>query len=134
MPGGRPSKLTTTTKRRILKALRQGSSQARAAAYGGISEDCFYNWMRKGEAAKSGEYLKFYEEVKKAREDAYQDHVANIKLASSNHWQASAWYLERRHPDEFGRHRAEGGEGHRVSEVVVKYVDKITKGDGDDNK
>lgn len=127
---GRPSKLTTTVKRRILKALRIGSSQARAAAYGGIDESQFYMWMKKGEAAKSGEYHDFYKEVKKAKEEAYQDHVANIKLASSNHWQASAWWLERRHPKEFGKNRQEGGEGQRVSEVVVKYIDQAAKATG----
>ena len=42
--------------------------------------------------------------VKKAEEKAKAYHLQQIRKASENgSWQASAWYLERKHPQEWGR-------------------------------
>jgi len=48
--------------------------------------------------------LAFLAAVKKAEADAIVRHVANIaKAAQDGQWQASAWWLERRYPAEYGR-------------------------------
>ena len=48
--------------------------------------------------------MEFLESVKKAEEKAKAYHLQQIRKASENgSWQASAWYLERKHPNEWGK-------------------------------
>ncbi|MDM7920622.1 MAG: hypothetical protein QUS12_15895, partial [Methanosarcina sp.] len=75
-----------------------------AAVAAGIDEKTFYNWMRKGEELKSGIYFQFFQYIKECQAKAVELHLKLItKAANEGSWQASAWILERRHPEEFGR-------------------------------
>ena len=85
-----------------------------SALIGGISESTLYDWIEKGEALHGVDeselsesqklYVEFAEEVKKAKALSVSDAVTVINTASSNSWQAAAWMLERRCPEDFGRH------------------------------
>ena len=93
---GRPSKRTPEREARLLSALSAGNTRLHACRYAGISDETFANWQRR--------YLDFLDAVKKAEADAIVRHVANIaKAAQDGQWQASAWWLERRYPAEYGR-------------------------------
>jgi len=93
---GRPSKYTPERVKRITDALAAGNSRKAAAAYGGISDDALGSWMRR--------YADFADAVKSAEAQAEVAHVANIAQASRDgSWQASAWWLERRRHQEWGR-------------------------------
>ncbi|HYW87230.1 MAG TPA: hypothetical protein VFB50_05645 [Chloroflexota bacterium] len=93
---GRPSKRTPEVERRLLDALRAGNTRPHAARYAGIHEDTIVNWMRRSSA--------FSAAVEKAEADAITRHVANIaKAANDGQWTASAWWLERRYPNDYGR-------------------------------
>jgi hypothetical protein len=79
-----------------LDALRLGATRRAAAAAGGFARQTFY------EMIKDPTLLT---EVEKAEAEAEFTHVSNIARASIDpkNWTASAWWLERRHPDDFGR-------------------------------
>jgi transposase len=95
-PRGRPSKYTPERVKRITDALAAGNSRKAAAAYGGITDDTLNAWVRN--------YSDFSDAVKSAEAQAEVGHVANIaQAARSGTWQASAWWLERRRRDEWGR-------------------------------
>jgi len=110
------SKRTPETRERILELLRAGNYHKEAYGAAGISADTFYEWMR--------DDAEFSEAVQKAESDAVAFHVQQILNASVNGaWQASAWYLERKNPDRFGRQdrRPEGAD---KTEVVIKWADE----------
>lgn len=100
---GRPSKLTPETQTRIVQAIRVGATYELAAQFGGIAYNTFNEWMKKGEDAKAGRYRDFYEAVKEAEGDAAIKWLAVIDKAAADSWQAAAWKLERRYPNEYGR-------------------------------
>lgn len=89
----------------LLDRIRAGTPIRQACASVGLSKDTFYDWMRKGEAAASGQHKEFYEAVEKAKADAVIESVLIIRKAAKENWQAAAWFLERCHPDEFSRDR-----------------------------
>lgn len=100
---GRPSKLTPETQAHIVQAIEVGATYELAAQYGGVAYNTFNEWMKKGDAAKSGRYREFYEAVKSAEGKAAIKWLALIDKAATDTWQAAAWKLERRYPNTFGR-------------------------------
>jgi transposase len=93
---GRPTKRTPETEKRLLDALRAGNTRRASCAYAGISDETFANWCKR--------FLEFLEAVEKAEADAEVRHVANIaKAAGEGVWTASAWWLERRRPKDWGK-------------------------------
>jgi hypothetical protein len=106
---GRPKGTTkiNLVKPALLKLLRSGVPVIHACAAVGIPEQTFYGWIRQGKKATKGQYFDFYNDVQKAKADAVTRNVALIqKAAQDGTWQASAWYLERCHPNEFGKQEA----------------------------
>tara|TARA_Y100000114_G_scaffold147662_1_gene159714 strand:+ start:1651 stop:2037 length:387 start_codon:yes stop_codon:yes gene_type:complete len=98
----RRTKLTPDTKEDVVKALRAGNSRRDSALYAGISEQTFYSWMKRG---RDGEplYAEFLEAVEKAEAQSVVRNVAIIQRAAEDTWQAAAWWLERKRPDDWGR-------------------------------
>jgi len=92
---GRNTKYTPDRVKRIVKAIADGNTHKVACALGGIHPDTFYTWIK--------EYPEFSDTVKKAEAEAESFHVDRIKLHSFRNWQASAWMLERRNPEEWGK-------------------------------
>jgi hypothetical protein len=123
MPAGRPTKYTPERVKRILDAVKLGVAYIDAASYAGISRETFNEWRK--------QYPDFSDAVEEAAGQAVVANMAKIqKAASEGSWQASAWILERRHPDRYGRTRVEltGAEGGPVAVaanvvVVPKMVD-----------
>lgn len=104
------TKFGPETCKEIIEGIKQGYPQKTAAALAGVSESTFYDWLKRGEDAKrKTKYSEFLESVKKAREHSKAHHLGVIRKAGEGddknrpQWQASAWYLERMFPDEFGR-------------------------------
>lgn len=99
----RKTKLNNKIKDLIIEAIADGNTNDVAAKLAGISPATFYNWMAKGRAAEKGIYRNFVDEVETAEARAIADAVKEIKKASRDYWQASAWYLERKDPANWGR-------------------------------
>ncbi len=92
---GRPTKFTPITREAILQALRLGNTRTCAAEAAGIDHGTLSHWTAR--------YPEFLTEVKKAEAEAQQRAVKVIVDAAPTSWQAAAWLLERRHPNEWGK-------------------------------
>lgn len=91
----------------LIKLLKSGVPVIHACDAVGISPSSYYDWMKLGERATSGQHREFYLNVKKARAEAIARNVAIIQKAAGHSWQAAAWWLERTCPAEFGRREVE---------------------------
>ena len=92
----RPAKYTPQAVERIVRALLQGATYQLAASYGGIHYDTFNEWRKR--------YPEFSDAVKSAEAGAAVGWLEQIEqAAASGTWQAAAWKLERRYPEDWGR-------------------------------
>ena len=98
----RRTKLTPETQAKIVKALRAGNTRRVAMLYANISEPTFYSWMKRGREGEEP-FREFLEMVKSAEAHAEVRNVAIIQQAANETWQAAAWWLERKRPDDWGR-------------------------------
>ena len=115
------TKFNNETCHKIIQALEAGNYRKTAAALAGVSESTFYSWIDKAKQRKTGKYVEFLESVKKAEEKAKAYHLQQIRKASENgSWQASAWYLERKHPNEWGRKQQVDMKAEVKSEVKTR--------------
>jgi hypothetical protein len=95
-PGrGRPSKYTPEVVERICYSLSQGNTRTTAVTCAGVSMPTFHTWMN--------EFPDFSDAIKRAEEQAVEHYVNVIHTASTQTWQAAAWYLERRRKEDFGK-------------------------------
>ena len=92
---GKPSKYTPERVRAIVQAIEIGAPYRHACAVGGIDEATFARWRER--------YAEFADAIKEAEGKAVTGRLARIRLAESEHWQAAAWWLERKYPQEFGK-------------------------------
>jgi hypothetical protein len=146
---GRSTKLTPEIQVLIVKAIKSGLSNLRAAQLSGISEPCFYLWKRRGEEEKAGPYHRFLEALKQAEtefiatalkrieqaakggrqvketKESYDakgkltERIVTVKRAAPI-WTADAWLLERRVPEEFSRNRTLPSE-----DIVSQLADSV---------
>lgn len=95
-----PRKLTPELQARIVEALKLGATRRLAADYAGIGESTLRLWL-----SRTGPvYSSLLAAVKEAEAKGSVGALAKIqKAATDGQWQAAAWLLERRHPEEFGR-------------------------------
>ena len=113
-------KLNSKVHEQIVKSVRGGSFNTVAAASAGISVRTFNSWMERGEMEEAriaegfppsedeAKYVKFRQDVEKARAEAEVEAVSMVKMAARNGtWQAAAWYLERSFPQRWSRNRIE---------------------------
>lgn len=95
-PVGRATVKTDANRDKLCQAIELGATYRLACQYAGIAESVFYEWK--------AENAEFAEAIQKAEGKGAISHLARIKQASTDgNWQASAWVLERRYPDEYGR-------------------------------
>jgi transposase len=121
----RPSKLTPEIEKKICDFIKAGNTPETAALISGISRATFFNWMKKGrEAKRKNQFLDFLDSIKKAEKYSEAWHVQNIRNASEDKWQASAWFLERRYPGTWAKweHRKLEHSGKIDSDVVTTEV------------
>ncbi len=100
----------------ICKHLETGLRREDAWAFAGISEATFYEWLKKPE---------FSESIKKAELKNKQRNIVIIQNAAKKTWQASAWWLERKYPEEFAlKQRLEhtGKNGGPIATVDVSRI------------
>ncbi len=92
---GRPAKYTEDVIGRLEQAIAMGASFKLACQYAGITEQTLSRWR----ASKSG----LSERLEKAEGVAAVKWLAKIEQAANTQWQAAAWKLERRYPQDYGR-------------------------------
>jgi hypothetical protein len=90
----RQTKLTPEIQERIGEALRIGATHKHAAAYGGISETTFYEWLNRNPA--------FAEFIRAREAEGALSLMALINHAAQHDdWRAAAWILEHRWPEDY---------------------------------
>src|SRR5262249_51728874 len=127
--GGRPSKLDPEVQRCITEALAAGLPREVAAQQSGIGAGTLRAWCARGRKAGRGPYRAFLLAVRKAEAQAVVRNVLTVQRAAQGgqvierttttgrdgssvvrekiappQWKAAAWWLERRCPEDFGRH------------------------------
>jgi transposase len=102
----------------LCQNIMKGMPYRHACAAAGISYSTYRDWIRRGEAEMQrvdenpkasirkdeAKYVDFVQSIREAEAVGMKQNLDRIADASKNGaWQASAWLLERRYPDEFGR-------------------------------
>jgi hypothetical protein len=102
-PPGRPAKFTPAVQERLLNVIRLGAYRNAACDFAGITPETLRIWLRRGEADGEGPYWEFCTALKQAEAAACIKALGTIRLAMEQNWQAAAWFLERKRPQEWGR-------------------------------
>lgn len=107
----------------LCRQLQNGVPNVLACKAAMLAESTFYLLLQKArdfaELREAGQeldaeqlaHIAFAERVKGAETDAVNRNCMVIMAAAPNHWQAAAWWLERRYPQLFGRHVIVDGGG-----------------------
>jgi hypothetical protein len=93
--GGRPTKRTKPTLKRLFDGIRRGIPYEMCCELAGISEECFFKWRRQDPA--------FDAEVLRLTQESVFSLLDTIKEASQQSWQSAAFLLERRWARFYGR-------------------------------
>jgi len=92
----RPTKYTPEAVKKITDAIQLGATHELACKYAGISEDSLARWQAR--------YADFAAAIKEAEGSGAVGWLLRIEAAAKNgSWQAAAWKLERRYPEQYGR-------------------------------
>lgn len=124
---GSNGKLTGERAERIFVAIRQGVTMEAAALYCGVDKTTFYDWVKRGRKVGSrNPYRSFVLGLDEALAAFEVLALADIEKAGrEGEWQASAWRLERRYPDKYGR-RTRIDAQVNVTAVPMIDVSKLT--------
>lgn len=126
--GGRPTRLTTEVRTRILRALDSGVSIDTAAQFAGVSLVTIRDWLYRGRNAKGGGYTSFLRAVEQ-RMATFEVALAAVisKAVQEGSWQAALAMLERRRSAAWARTErtevsgpAGGPQEHQVQIVIVR--------------
>ena len=112
------SKYTDEIAQRICEGIQLGMPYYQAAMYGGVSMDTFARW-RDSKA-------EFADAIKAAESKAIAGRLARIRQAEPEHWQAAAWWLGRRYPNDFGKtvqEQQHTGKDGAPFEIVIRRDD-----------
>ena len=112
------TKYTPETVKRITDAIKLGATYKLASAYGGITFQTFNTWRETKPA--------FAQALQDAEGEAAVKWLAKIEAAASDgNWQAAAWKLERRYPQDYGRtiqdHNVTVRREDLIQEVATKF-------------
>ena len=104
----------------VADALRKGAIIKHACAHAGISDTSYHNWYKEfkenglepldpdeslGANPNREELLSYFVRETTTALSGYASKLLD-KIHEANSWQAAAWILERRFPEEFGRRAA----------------------------
>jgi transposase len=97
---GRPTKRTPETEEAIFACLKEGMTKKAAAAAGGITYMTLRQWEK--------DFPEFSDALQNAEAAGQQALLRRIWAAAGtpDRWQAAAWILERRWPQDFARRQA----------------------------
>lgn len=102
--GTHPQKLTRTICDKIVEGVLKGNYVATVCQSVGINRSTYYTWKKKGEQGLEP-YKEFYERVTEAEAQAEMDilNVIYTNAIDQGNWVSSAWILERKYPNRFGK-------------------------------
>lgn len=127
---GRPTKFTPEVIGNFLNAIKLGATIEIACNYAGICKTIFYEWINQGEEdAKNGIPSRFTDFANAYKVTLGQGAVTWLnkieQAATDGNWQAAAWKLERRYPNDFGRVRPDENKSEQQSPQVNVNINHI---------
>lgn len=104
----RPEKINKEIIDAICEDISQGYSFDQAALRNGISASTFFRWLNRGKSIDADSIYKYL--VEQVREAANFSEAEALQLVRSSaivnrNWKASAWFLERRFPEKYGKRK-----------------------------
>lgn len=140
-----PDKFNSFRVEALLEAASRGFPHTMIAGAGGISTGTLYNWLNKGreefealgdhEEPEPFSFAAFYEAFQRAMLQTDALAIGRMKSEMEKEdgaWQAAAWWLERRHPDAFGKRsetRITGHDGGPVRITAIEVVREVVRED-----
>ena len=101
----RPTKLTPELQQRIGGNIALGLLYSLSAEAAGIAYKTFNEYMNRGKTEKSEKYYQFYKYIQKCNADAAKECLKRLDCAAkAGDTRRCTWILERRFPENFGRH------------------------------
>ncbi len=118
---GRPPILDEIKRREILAILSVGCSRTTAAGYVGCSVSTIQNTAERDP--------KFSEELRRAESRAEITFLQAIQKAARDerHWRAAAWVLERKHPEQYGRRKADALSVEQVKALLEQFAQAVVE-------
>ena len=115
---GRPTKLTPEVTEKICAGIRSGLYLEDAASLAGVDVRSVHRWMARGDDEPDGQHAAFCHAIKKAVSETQVAALGIIRTAAEGgNWTAAAWYLERRHPNLWGRRAVASQAAHEGQEA-----------------
>jgi len=117
---------------KLVEAIDEGKGRVGACKYAGISYDTFSIWMKDENKSELSEAIKKAEDKFNVSID--QIAVMSIVSAMKKNWTAAAWWLERKHPETFGKKMIMAGDKDNPISLNIKGLvgDSIGKVYGKD--
>jgi len=115
---------------KLLQALRGGNFREVACEWAGIPERTFRAWMQEGEAGAPQSSVDFCRQVMEAEKAAEIRNVAFVMKAAEEDPKHAEWWLERKHPERWGRkerHELTGAGGGALQVETTSEVELILK-------
>jgi len=113
-PHPRPTKRTPEAADIIAQSLELGLSRKDACIAASISEDTFALWL--------ADDSDFSDKVAKSEYKCKQRNLGIIQKAAINNWNAAAWSLERKYPDEFSLIRKQEIDAKGLADAIVSQL------------
>lgn len=111
-----PTKFIPEIRASILEAVASGMGIVTAAGYAGVTDRVVKQWIARGRLAmevaettdtpipaEDQPFVQFALDVEQSRAKAIARNILQVQRHAATDWRAAAWWLERMHPDEFGR-------------------------------
>lgn len=122
--GKGPGKLNKELIADAVKLIQTGLNDRDTCAALGIDPSTWYKWLQEPRSELQEE---LFTAVSKAKAERKAFHLNNIvKAARDGTWQASAWYLERAYPQEYGKCQRLPESDQRAVDAVKALMEKIT--------
>jgi transposase-like protein len=102
----RPEKINFELIESLCEDIAQGFSYEKAALNNGIAASTFFKWMQLGRKPDAEEiYSHLVKRVAEASDFSEAEALQLIRSAATlgRNWKATAWYLEKRFPEKYGR-------------------------------
>ena len=108
---GRPTKCTPALIADTVALVRAGMYPSTALEHAGVTRACHSHWLHRAEQdiidhQDDSVYVQYSRAVKQAESEAELEMVSRVREAANagpQYWPAGMTYLERRHPDRWGK-------------------------------